>query len=528
MANIIATVGNDFTDGIAEADIIRVLEGDDSVRGFEDNDVIEGNLGNDFLNGNWGDDTLWGGEGEDIVRGGKNDDMLFGDAGDDSLYGDLGADTLAGGEGGDTFFLRRNSLGIDVITDFTPGVDRFGFVEDLSASDLSFVQGTGVNINDTIIIDNATGQILAIVQGVNSSAITGNSPNDDNQTPSQLGTFEFSAAEFRVNEGVMLTDPSDAPIENNVTIVRTGSSTGAATLTITLTDGTATAPNDYDNTPIQISFADGETQKTVEIPVVFDDILEGDETVNLTLSSNTPGAIAGSRDRAVLQISACLEGDSGDNLLAAPLVEQPICLSGFAGDDSLEGGSGNDLIDGGDGNDLVEGFRGNDSVFGGNGNDVLFGYRFFDLGFSGQNEVDTLTGGAGADRFVLGYLATGGNYVPYSIEGEQAADNLDYAIITDFNPGEGDLIQIVGPDRGLQSATTILTASPAGLPEGTAIYVQTAGERFRNDPAGLIAIVEGVSYNDTLTPSDDPPQPPFGFTYDLAASIPSSGLTPVS
>ncbi len=171
MAIIYGTIENDVTDGLLEADIIQVLAGDDTVRGFEDNDSISGEAGNDFLNGNMGDDTVDGGEGDDIVRGGKNNDLVIGGAGDDTLFGDLGADILIGGDGADVFYLRRNSLGTDLVVDFTPGVDRFEFVDELNSSDILTNQGTGANAADTIITDKITGQILAIVQGVSNSAI---------------------------------------------------------------------------------------------------------------------------------------------------------------------------------------------------------------------------------------------------------------------------------------------------------------------------------------------------------------------
>ena len=171
MAIIYGTIENDVTDGLLEADIIQVLAGDDTVRGFEENDSISGEAGNDFLNGNMGDDTVDGGEGDDIVRGGKNNDLVIGGAGNDTLFGDLGADILIGGDGADVFYLRRNSLGTDVVVDFTPGVDKFEFVDDLRSSDILMSQGTGANAADTIITDQVTGEIVAIVQGVSRSAI---------------------------------------------------------------------------------------------------------------------------------------------------------------------------------------------------------------------------------------------------------------------------------------------------------------------------------------------------------------------
>lgn len=171
MATINGTTSNDFLDGSLEADLISGLIGDDIIRGFDGNDNINGNEGNDIINGNLGNDNVQGGQGNDIVRGGQGNDQVFGNLGNDTLFGDLGADTLTGGEGNDTFFLRK-SAGTDIFADFADGVDRLGLSSGLSFNDFLISQGTGANANNTIITDNITGELLAILQGVNSSAMT--------------------------------------------------------------------------------------------------------------------------------------------------------------------------------------------------------------------------------------------------------------------------------------------------------------------------------------------------------------------
>ncbi|MBE9097790.1 Calx-beta domain-containing protein, partial [Tychonema sp. LEGE 07203] len=86
-----------------------------------------------------------------------------------------------------------------------------------------------------------------------------------------------------------------------VTVNRTGSSAGTASATVNLTNGTAIAPGDYNNAPIPVNFAAGETTKTIVVPIVDDALVEGDETVNLSLTNPT-GATIGTQSTATLNI----------------------------------------------------------------------------------------------------------------------------------------------------------------------------------------------------------------------------------
>ena len=87
-----------------------------------------------------------------------------------------------------------------------------------------------------------------------------------------------------------------------IRLVRSNGSDGEVSVTITPADGSAFAPSDYTNTPITVIFADGETNKTVAIPVVDDSVYEATETVNLTLSNPTGGATLGTQQTAILNI----------------------------------------------------------------------------------------------------------------------------------------------------------------------------------------------------------------------------------
>ena len=131
----------------------------------------------------------------------------------------------------------------------------------------------------------------------------------------------------------------------------------------------------------------------------------------------------------------------------------------------MHGGKDSDTITGGTGSDFVSGDTGSDRITGADSAAEN----------AGMGEIDTLTGGAGADTFALG---DAGNC--YYVDGDGGSAGLsDYALIADFNAGE-DVIELHGSAAEYQ-----LAISPEGLPAGTGIFLKGAGE------GELVAIVGG-------------------------------------
>ncbi|WP_218653201.1 Calx-beta domain-containing protein [Nostoc sp. TCL26-01] len=108
------------------------------------------------------------------------------------------------------------------------------------------------------------------------------------------GVITFNAANYSVNE--------DGKAITAITLTRTNGSDGAVSVTLTPSNVTATAPADFNNTPIVVNFANGETSKIVTIPIVNDTVYELSETVNLSLSNPTNSATLGTQKTAVLTV----------------------------------------------------------------------------------------------------------------------------------------------------------------------------------------------------------------------------------
>jgi hypothetical protein len=84
---------------------------------------------------------------------------------------------------------------------------------------------------------------------------------------------------------------------------RSGPATGLVTVHYSTADGTAKAPGDYLPAAGDLTFGPGVLLRTFKVSVTDDALVEGNETVNLTLDSPTGGAALGPARTAVLTIA---------------------------------------------------------------------------------------------------------------------------------------------------------------------------------------------------------------------------------
>lgn len=128
------------------------------------------------------------------------------------------------------------------------------------------------------------------------------------------GAIRFTTKAFTVGEAGKLAV---------VSIVRAAGNKGSVSVHYTATGGTAVAGSDYVAAAGDIVFADGETSKIVNITITDDSLAEGSETIALTLSSPTNGAVLESPSTATLTIldnETSGTGTQGGATSAAPSV----------------------------------------------------------------------------------------------------------------------------------------------------------------------------------------------------------------
>ncbi len=335
-------------DSILQSPLVNgsISRGSDSISGGAGNDTLGGGLGYDTVNGDVGEDMLIidysaGDTGRGMylytstdrkggssgaayrydtnnnfyldnlsfssintfqITGTTKNDTITGGGGNDTINGNGGLDNLDGGAGADRFVLGNASGQLyDDNNNTTAGTTDYARITGFNPTqDTIQLRGNTayrllVNNNNTEIyidkpVSSEPDELIGIVEGVinlnlNSTvfiyAVSGNE-------------FQFSAANFSVNEnGVAIAA---------VVITRAGASQTAASVTVTPINSSATSPDDYNGSAIVVNFAAGETSKTVNIPIVDDSLVEGNETINLALSNPTSGASLGLQNTAILTI----------------------------------------------------------------------------------------------------------------------------------------------------------------------------------------------------------------------------------
>ena len=114
-------------------------------------------------------------------------------------------------------------------------------------------------------------------------------------------TIQFSAPTYPANEGALSVV---------ITVTRAGDTTNAASVDYKTTNGSASARTDYMTAIRTMTFAAGESSKTFRIFLIDDLYVEGDETINVSLSNPSAGAVLGNPSSATVTIS--------DNDVTAP------------------------------------------------------------------------------------------------------------------------------------------------------------------------------------------------------------------
>ncbi len=312
---------------------------------------LTGNAVANDLSGEAGDDTLQGGAGDDTLTGGQGNDVLDGGDGDDTVMypGRISGYTVTARGDGTWQVIDTNPRDGDDGSDSLSGIERIAFADvlktpaDFTSQLPSFSIGS-VSLNEGNS-KTTTFKFPVTLTAPASSPVTVNySLQGDTATPGQdylnkKGSLRFNPGETRqtldlpvfgdtgaeADESftlrlanplaarldsrdyatITLTDDDTPSLALTGTTLQEGNSGRSnASLTVSLSaaspetvtvdyttvNGTAEAGSDYTATSGSLSFAPGETRKSINVPVLGDTLYEADERFQVKLANASSNA----------------------------------------------------------------------------------------------------------------------------------------------------------------------------------------------------------------------------------------------
>jgi len=543
----------DELEGDKKDNILRGLAGDDRIYGQAGNDVLIGGLGADYLNGAYEDDEkleIYDEKNLEIydeknplrsltnnLTGGGNTASYaearsgitvnlktgFGSRGEatgdqlkniQNLLGSAYGDVLIGDDKGNDINPGLSDVGIDTV-DGGGGIDRLTVNYSLNDYGTSGVSGgfndlksgslrrdlDNLDITLRSQIDFTDIERLFVIGTSQSDTLVGGNFNEGD-------IFFTGAGDDTIDGGLgadfIYADDGNDVVFDQMVNKKFGSNLGNLVNSQIHLDG----GRGIDTLSIDLSAQSGGIQLESKDPTL--------ENLNSLGGLKDGSTISG------FEIFKDIKTGAGNDILTQLGQVNNLFITG-AGDDKVNPGLGNDTVNGGDGNDTLildysEGDTGSGLVMTidpkamiskalrklANMQTPLDKVEFQEFenyevtGTSkgdtlmGNNGKDSFTGGAGADTFVLGdeYNVFYGN------------GNNSYALIKDFNPEEGDRLQLHRRAYIGESPDYYLAPSPTDLPSGIAVYTS---DKYVN-PIAIVQTVPGSSglKNRVLTLLDDP------------------------
>ncbi len=397
--------------------------------------------------------VLTGGEGNDTLSGLDGNDWLSGGEGNDTLVGGSGADTIDGGDGDDFVFF--GDLWSNISWIYEVATATFRFMGTLIGSDVV----TGVEtFRDAAGIDRTAAFLITPGDFVPEVSIVADVPS----------VAEGDGGEQTVTFTVSLTMASDE--DETVAWSVAGSGTQPANFADILGDTSGV-----------LTFAAGETEKTISITLRGDTQYEANETFSVVL-----GVLSEGLWRGPSTATMTIENDDAAptyNIITGSTKAQTLTgtdgtdrISGGGGNDTLRGGLGHDVLIASSGTDTLDGGEGEDDMTGGAGNDIYIvdniGDAVFETSTGGTDTIRTTLERYALGSWIEGLVYTGtasftgiGNTLANSMVGGIGNDTIYGGAGNDTlngGGGENTLYGEAGDDRLIGGAQSDILDGGAG------------------------------------------------------------------
>ncbi|NER25463.1 MAG: hypothetical protein F6J96_33175, partial [Symploca sp. SIO1C2] len=396
-----------------EIAIIRNTRLSDIIRRNTDTTIIQDNVFSLINDGTAGDDLLNGGLGDDTLNGLAGNDTINGFAGNDRIDGGSGNDEMNGGTGDDTYVV--DSTGDIITEDPDAGTDTVESsinyilgdnLENLTLIGSNNLFGLGNTLNNQLLGNTANNALIGLA---GDDTIDGGAGDDTMLGGAGDDTYVVDST------GDLITELANEGIDTVETSLSYTLGDNLENLTLTGANSIFGIGNDLNNQLV------GSAANNTLIGLAGDDTIDGGAGNDFMFGG------AGDDTYRVDSLGDLISEAANEGI---DTVESSITYTLGTNLENLTL-TGNDAIDG-IGNSL------DNEIIGNGGNNRLVGVDAQSSN-PGLGELDVLTGGEGADEFILGDEVN----VFYADGTDLLTATDGYALITDFTSGE-DTIQLNG------------------------------------------------------------------------------------
>ena len=192
-----------------------------------------------------------------------------------------------------TSFVSMTQTSGPAFTLTTPPVGSFGTV---NASISTLPSGASATFTLVIQVDPVTPVDTIIT---NTAAISSSTTDSVNANNTFSMTTTIVPPALSIND-VLVTEGNSGSTNATFTVSLSGASLSPATVDYLSSNGTASTPGDYQTVSGTLTFAPGQTTRTVIVPVNGDSAAEGNETFFITLSNPTNATIADAQGQGTI------------------------------------------------------------------------------------------------------------------------------------------------------------------------------------------------------------------------------------
>ena len=213
------------------------------------------------------------------ISGTDENDIIDAKGGDDEIYAPIGNNFVFGGSGTDTFVVYEGNASEYEVVKYADGVVQ------VTGPGLNGVENVNVLVDmERILFNDGAVELSSLPVSPGTGPTLPGGPVDPPLDPPVVpepGVIGLANSVLTVDENAGSVD---------VEILRSGGSDGAITVDYQTFAASATAGVDFQPVAGTVGFADGQTSAIISVPIINDNLAEGNEAFGFTIDNVNGGA----------------------------------------------------------------------------------------------------------------------------------------------------------------------------------------------------------------------------------------------